>query len=45
MAGYVMILYAAGLFALVLWYLSKLTREVEVASLPLESATEGPAAK
>jgi exosortase len=37
MAGYVMILYAASLFALVLWYLGKLTREVELAALPLES--------
>ena len=29
MAGWVMILYAAGLFALVLWYLGKLLRELE----------------
>lgn len=29
-AGWVMILFAAGLFALVLWYLSRLVREVEV---------------
>lgn len=29
-AGWVMILYAAGLFALVLWYLGKLVREVEL---------------
>jgi exosortase len=29
LAGLVMILYAAGLFALVLWYLGKLVREVE----------------
>jgi exosortase len=29
-AGWVMILFAAGLFALVLWYLGKLVREVEV---------------
>jgi exosortase len=28
-AGWLMILYAAGLFALVLWYLGKLVREVE----------------
>jgi exosortase len=28
-AGWVMVLYAAGLFALVLWYLGKLVREVE----------------
>ena len=28
-AGWVMILFAAGLFALVLWYLGKLVREVE----------------
>ncbi len=29
LAGWIMILYAAGLFALVLWYLGKLVREVE----------------
>ena len=29
-AGYVMMPFAAGLFALVLWYLSKLVREVEL---------------
>ena len=33
LAGWVMILYAAGLFALVLWYLGKLVREVEPVEL------------
>ena len=36
-AGYAMIVFAASLFALVLWYLGKVTREVELVRPPMDS--------
>jgi exosortase len=39
-AGWAMILYAAGLFALVLWYLGKLVREVEPVDIVAAASRE-----